>query len=115
MPHVWLLLCVVCVSQMPAPYYLYAPLINFVGVNTTQPASIPAYKWYSEGTTSSVFPQDLYAAQLSARIGVVPAVASGASQVTYQSPGYGCNGWTKCLIGTSNATMARCLSNYTCE
>lgn len=100
---------------MPAPQYLYAPFMNFVGYNSTQPSSMPAYKWYTEGLGAPVFPRDLYAAQLLARIGSIPAVGSGAGQVAYQSPGYACNGWSRCLVGTSNATFGKCLANYTCE
>jgi hypothetical protein len=100
---------------MPVPHTLFAPLMNFAGFNGNSPSSIPAYRWYNEGTTSAVFPRDLYSAQLSARVGTIPAVNTGAGQVTYQSPGYGCNGWTRCLIGTSNATMAKCPTPYTCE
>jgi hypothetical protein len=101
--------------QMPVPNALFAPLMNFAGFNGNSPSSIPAYRWYNEGTSSAVFPRDLYSAQLSARVGTIPAVNTGAGQVTYQSPGYGCNGWTRCLIGTSNATMPRCPTPYTCE
>lgn len=101
--------------QMPVPYYLYAPLMNFAGFNGAPPTSIPAYRWYNEGTTSAVFPRDLYSAQLLARVGAIPAVSTGANQVTYQSPGYGCNGWTRCLINTFNATMAKCPANFTCK
>ena len=100
---------------MPVPYYLYAPLMNFAGFNGTQPSSIPGYKWYNEGTTSAVYPRDLYSAQLSARVGVIPTATTGQGQPAYQSPGYGCNGWTRCLIGSSNATMAQCAAGYTCE
>ena len=104
-----------CALQMPAPQYLYAPLMNFVGYNSTAPTSIPAYKWYTEGINAPVFPRDLYAAQLLARIGSIPAVGSGAGQVMYVSPGHACDGWTRCLVGTSNATMPRCNATYTCE
>lgn len=117
-PGVDLCLCVLAacpVLQMPVPNTLFAPLMNFAGFNGNSPSSIPAYRWYNEGTSSAVFPRDLYSAQLSARVGTIPAVNTGAGQVTYQSPGYGCNGWTKCLIGNSNATMAKCPTPYTCE
>jgi hypothetical protein len=100
---------------MPAPYALYAPLMNFAGFNGPQPSSIPAYKWYNEGITSALFPRDLYTAQLLARIGTLPTVSTGGNTPTYQSPGYGCSGCTKCLINTSNATMAKCPASYTCE
>lgn len=100
---------------MPEPYVLYAPLMNFVGFNAAQPSSLPAYRWYNEGTTSAVFPRDLYTSQLLARIGTLPTVSTGGNAVTYQSPGYGCNGCARCLINSSNATMAQCPANYTCE
>lgn len=104
------------VPQLPVPHYLYAPIMNFAGFNgSSAPSSIPAYRWFSEGTTAPVFPRDLYGAQLLARVGTIPAASTGAGQVTYQSPGYGCNGWTKCLIGTSNATMPACPTPFVCE
>lgn len=62
-----------------------------------------------------VYPQDLYAAQRFARLGVTPEVDPSAGQAAYTSPGYGCNGWTRCLVGANNATFPACLDNYTCE
>jgi hypothetical protein len=62
-----------------------------------------------------VFPLDLYASQRFERLGVTPEVDPSEGQVAYQGPGYGCNGWTRCLVGGSNATFPACPANFTRE
>lgn len=62
-----------------------------------------------------VYPADLYAAQLFARLGGTTDVDPSAGQVPYVSPGYACAGWSKCFVGSSNATLPACPANYTCE
>lgn len=67
-------------------------------------------------SVAQVFPADLYASQRFARLGMIPDVDPNVpQQVPYVSPGYACQGWSKCLIGQSNATMPACPDNYTCE
>jgi hypothetical protein len=65
-------------------------------------------KWHVQ-----VFPLDLYASQRFERLGVTPEIDPSEGQVAYQGPGYGCNGWTRCLVGASNATFPACAPNST--
>ena len=65
--------------------------------------------------TAQVFPLDLYAAQRFERLGVSPEIDPSEGQVADAGPGYGCNGWTRCLVGASNATFPACAPNYTRE
>eukprot|EP00879_Flechtneria_rotunda_P014975 GHRR01015645.1.p1 GENE.GHRR01015645.1~~GHRR01015645.1.p1 ORF type:complete len:375 (+),score=100.13 GHRR01015645.1:230-1354(+) len=98
---------------MPAPNPIYGPLMNLVSLNISDPSPQPNLKWYNENATTQVYPADLYAAQRYDRLGGIVDNDPSQGQVPYVSPGYGCNGWHRCLIDTSNSTFQACPSNYT--
>ncbi|KAF6262421.1 hypothetical protein COO60DRAFT_1676006 [Scenedesmus sp. NREL 46B-D3] len=99
--------------KMVAPNPLYGPLMNLVAINISDPAPAPGFNWYNENATTEVFPLDLYASQRFERLGVTPEVDPSEGQLAYQGPGYGCNGWTRCLVDASNATFPACAANFT--
>jgi hypothetical protein len=89
--------------------------MTFVGLNSSQLSSLPAYKWYNEAPAAKVYPADLYTSQLVARIGALPSDDTRSAQATYASPGYACDGCRRCLRGVGNAMMPTCPANATCE
>jgi hypothetical protein len=100
--------CLPICLQVTAPRATYAPLVNFVSLNST--LLVSNLSWYSESTTQPVYPIDLYAAQRLARLGYLPT--DGPPPSVYTGPGYGCVGWQKCCLGSGNASCPVCPIDY---